>query len=98
VTRRKRPASIRIAGKVYRVKFRQETDCGRCDNARLTITISRDQDKQHQRDTLLHEVIHAVEYACGMDIGEENVRMLGTHLLAALVENPEATRWILDAD
>jgi hypothetical protein len=97
----KRPARIRVIGKVHTVHFvpaghallRDGPDdpkpgYGRHDGATLTIAIEEGQPLANEQDTVLHEVLHAVETAMGMDVAEEVVEKFATGLLAVLKDNP----------
>lgn len=47
-----------------------------------------EQSEDSVRDTLLHEVLHAVNYHMACDIHEDNIGRVATGLLAALRANP----------
>lgn len=46
------------------------------------------------KDTLLHEVVHAVDILHNLGMTEEQVRGLATGLLAVLHDNPKFTQFI----
>jgi hypothetical protein len=69
---------------------------GLFDSASQTITLdTRDRTADEQADTLLHEIIHAIEYNNGWDFDEVRVRRTSTALMAILRDNPEVAQVIL---
>ena len=78
-----------------------DEDAGDCDSDGLTIRINTLElaDGNH-RDTLLHEVVHAVLFERAVNLTtkqEEDVaRNLGTGLLAVLRDNPELIEYLTD--
>jgi hypothetical protein len=97
----KRPARISVIGKVHTVHYvpagdpmlrdhpdDPEPGVGRHDRNRLLIAIEEGQALANEQDTLLHEVLHAVETAMGLDVDEEVVEKFATGLLSVLKDNP----------
>ena len=97
-----RPERIRILGKVYRVRVVtertagfEEGDYGECDNDKLVISLVAGRSLGNDQDTLMHEVIHAVEFQMGVDGAinkkvseEQRTQGLATGFLAVLKDNP----------
>ena len=102
----------RRAGELLCAKGRMHRFMGQMDHAiasglckpwRCEIRIAIGMDPQQRRDTLLHEVMHAIfsETALTMDFKEDDdeekiVRRLSTGLLQVLRENPDFTTLILE--
>lgn len=97
----KRPTRIRVVGKVHTVHYVPAGDAmlrdgpddaapgfGRHDGKTLVIAIEEGQPLANEQDTMLHEVLHAVEDAMGMDVPEDVVEKFATGLLAVLKDNP----------
>jgi len=53
---------------------------GECDYSKQVIRIARGQSKDEERDTLLHEVIHAASHVEGLGLKEHQVERLATRL------------------
>ncbi|MDP3937667.1 MAG: hypothetical protein Q8R92_05975 [Deltaproteobacteria bacterium] len=103
----KRPARIRVLGKQFVVSFvtsdaaglRDSPDdndpgMGRCDPETQSIFIREGQPIESEQDTVLHEVLHAVENAMGLEVDEERVTRLATGLLAVIRDNPGFVRYL----
>jgi hypothetical protein len=76
-------------------------DDGSCDFHDVRITVNPARPEQVQRDTLLHEVLHAIGALTGLrrDLGEEAeervVERLSSNLLDTLRRNPELVEYLL---
>ena len=88
---------IDILGKPYRVALKAEmSDYGECTAAECLIEIGTHQCDTQKRDTLLHEVLHAVEHELNVTVTEKAIRMLATGLLAVLRHNPALVAYLTD--
>ena len=89
---------LKIVGKTYDVQFvaaeELPKDYGECNNETQTIKIRTDTHQETQADVLLHEVIHAVEFAFNAGMTERQVHSLATGLLSVFYDNPELIEWI----
>ena len=47
------------------------------------------------KDTLLHEIIHVVDFDCQSEMTERQVHCLATGLYSVLKDNPEFARWLI---
>lgn len=99
------PARVRVGPHVYRVKVAKPSGLdhdayGVTDIGRSTITLAPGLSDSQQRDTLLHEVLHAVldgtgwAHRLGAKREEQLVRALAPALLAVLRDNREAIKWL----
>jgi hypothetical protein len=68
---------------------------GTCEGDKERITVAPNQSPVSELDTLLHEVIHAVEYKMGREHNEDWTRSISTGLVAVLRDNPEFVKYIL---
>ena len=97
----KRPAKIRVMGKVVTIHYvpagdillrdnadDQHPGMGRSDGGKQLIAIEEGQPLATEQDTLLHEALHIIEEYMGMDVPEEVVEKFATGLLAVLKDNP----------
>ena len=87
-----RPTKLKVLGKPFTVKWL--TDgldnelVGECDSDKQVISVRDGQPLEQEQDTLLHEVIHAIEEAMGLKMREAQVKGCATGLLAVLKDNP----------
>lgn len=96
----KLPSLIRVIGKPYSVELVPKTkletaDLGECKYPEQQITIQSGQAKEQEQDTLLHEVIHAVDEAMDTDLSETQVRRMATGLLAVFHDNPDFVKYLM---
>lgn len=91
-----RPEKIKILGKVFRVNNGPlaEDLMGECDNDKQLILIRDGQPLESEQDTLLHEVLHAVDEAMGLKMKEAQVKGCATGLLAVLKDNPRFATYL----
>jgi hypothetical protein len=97
----KRPSSVRILGRTYKIAYVplcpfEGQPYGNCDNPNLTINILEGQKPIEERDTLLHEAMHALFYHMCIHLGDEEgiVRPTATGLIAVFQDNPEFAKYI----
>jgi hypothetical protein len=86
---------LRILGKVYRVDRTPNhigpggaQVYGTCDHGRSVIVLDSGQDTQQERDTLMHEAVHALDFAMCLELEERQVHALGAGLSALFADNP----------
>lgn len=92
--------SIRILGRDYSVVYVppsgfSQVELGLCDNKTQTLSIASDQTPIEAADTLLHEVIHAIDWIVGLELSEHQVRHLSATLVGVLQDNPEFAQWLI---
>lgn len=96
----KRPNSVRVFGRNYSLNYVPEymglSDMGTTDNHNLLINIKEHQLPLEEADTILHEVIHAIEYVMDLEMSEHQVRALATGLLGVFQDNPKFARYIVE--
>ena len=86
---------IRILGKPYSVSFMHiQGAIGECDDFAQTIKIDPKVPHELQKDTLLHEVIHAIDYAVKTKLSEDQVSALASGLYAVFNDNPNFLEWL----
>lgn len=99
------PKAIRIGPHVYTFENLTEDGLlGRTQHTKQVIQIKSDQGVTSKRDTVLHEVIHAICDIAGMgyligvdDEGEERIiRLLTPWLLGLLRDNPRLVAYLLE--
>jgi hypothetical protein len=89
---------IKVTGKTYDVEFvgKKELpdDLGTHNEIDQTIKIRKDQHPESQADTLLHELIHAIDYANNTGMTERQVHATASGLLQVIYDNPDFVEWI----
>ncbi len=84
------PTTIKFMSKRWTVKFKKiKKEFGLCDHRKLRISLMEDQPEEHMLDTLMHELVHALDYEMGIGLKEKQVAKLGTGLAHLLCENPK---------
>jgi hypothetical protein len=93
----KRPERIRVLGKRFTVDFGgalAEDLNGECDTDKQVISVRDGQPLESEQDTLLHEVLHAIDEAMGLKLKEAQVKGAATGLLAVLKDNPALAAYL----
>ena len=100
------PKKIRILGKDWTVEhdenlIPEKASDGRCyiGHAKIAYTTVDDEGKPLNpamvKDTVIHEIVHAIEETAGISLKERQVLGLGGGLYALIKENPGLILWIL---
>ncbi len=92
--------ALNVLGKRHKVKWEQDLDgdAGQFDCRPLQISVGTGFCIDEQRETVLHEAIHAVEYQLDLSFKEEQVRQLSVGVYQLLRANPEFVAWLLGED
>jgi Zn-dependent peptidase ImmA (M78 family) len=88
------PTNVRVAGFDFAVSIEAAEDFtdqlfGQVDYRKRSIRISNRADEIRQRETLLHEILHAVDEAVDGDLNEHQISVISRGLFAVLRDNPE---------
>ena len=94
-------SNVRILGRKYTIKPVQNTDFyGRCHNKDAFIELLTDQDEFGLKDTLLHEIMHAILHQQGAtheyELEESFVRPLATGIMTVLQDNPKLAQFLME--
>ena len=97
------PKEVLVNGRTMQVKLRPPHKMGTAAGWFLSnqglIEISKGQDADEQKDTLLHEVFHALLHTQGREYGGEEeelyVRALATGFIGLLKGDPEFIQWLV---
>lgn len=95
------PSSVRVLGMDMAVVVHTADDAhmddkfGYCDNLRMRIVLSESNTPSQMRETCLHEVVHAVDWAVKADMEEDQVGRMARGLFAVLRDNPGFVKWIM---
>lgn len=94
-----RNKSVDVLGKTYKIRFvknkqMDEQEYGLVDFNSMGILVNRERGKDHQKDTVIHEIIHALDEDLAMGLTEKQVRNLGCGFFQVLKSNPKLRRWL----
>ncbi len=101
----RRPTIIRINGRDVRLRMKSKVvvEGDECNGAfyppKNLIEMETKQGPLQERDTYLHEVIHAVLNYSGVEVcaaEEKYVRATASGLLGVFLDNPEFAQWLLN--
>jgi hypothetical protein len=85
--------TVRILGKAFSVERvpegpLQNNHVGEADYGKCVIWLREGQAPEQEADTLLHEIIHAADYAVHIGLEEQQVHALAGVLFAVFKDNP----------
>lgn len=90
------PTKIKIIGKTYAVESVPEMDdCGLCYDTKQLIKISEELPHELTQDTLLHEVMHAIDYQMHIGLKEREISAMASGITAVIKENPVLAKFLL---
>lgn len=69
---------------------------GSINYGKAEIGLDADVSDHEKRETLLHEVLHAIDHALQLGLNEAQVGALSVGLWAFVQANPQAAAWILN--
>ena len=92
--------SIRILGKDYELihdntGLSDQNLLGRSKCAQQKIFYADDQGAAQLRDTLLHEILHVVDWTVKAELKENQVAAIASGLYAVFKDNPEFVEWLM---
>ena len=104
------PSELRIGPLVWTIVFTTEDaleeDCvGWLDAVNLRILLNKDRPPTALRETLIHEILHAIFFSYGIEVhvkGDSSereefvVNALGLPIYQVLLDNREILNWILE--
>jgi len=94
------PSSVFICGQVYAIKLSSalsDEELGRCETTHQEIHLNPRQGADSLRDSLLHEICHALYYLTGCEDGTTEERftsMTATGLRAVMLANPQVLKYV----
>lgn len=93
------PESVTVLGKTYTIEGATINDksSGECDSIKQHIKIDMEWHSDMQQDTLLHEIVHAIDDQLNLKMGERRVNNMATGILAVMKDNPQICRFIFGA-
>lgn len=94
-----RPEAVIVLGKRHTIRWDVELgrDCGDIHFTKNEVRIAKDLAPDEERETLLHELIHGLDYAIGIDLSEAKTRALSASLFGLMAANPGLVDYIFGA-
>jgi hypothetical protein len=92
-----RPEALLIFGRPFKVEWPEKIDkddVGLSDPDGQLIKVKDGLPMEAAQDALLHETMHCVEEAMGMDLKENVIKRLATGLLMVLKDNPHLVSYL----
>ena len=99
-----RPLRLTILGHPFTVEWKKldEADAGCCYVAKQTMEIDTTLGPDQEKDTVMHEMIHAALHITGHDEGttlthrqeEAIVRAMGYAMVTIIKDNPHLVAWL----
>lgn len=88
--------TFNVLGERYKVRLRRQKDkaYGRCYCQEGLIELDPRQSPDKMRDTLLHEVVHAIDSVDSLKLSEHQVRRMATGLRAVFTANPKFAKFV----
>ncbi|MBK5244300.1 MAG: hypothetical protein JJE18_04615 [Eubacteriaceae bacterium] len=92
------PKKIKIGWKEYKIEFKKtkrklievaNLRYGEIDYDKRIITLNDESDKENQKATLIHEMIHGISDMYKLNFEENTVEMLGDAVYTLIKDNPE---------
>lgn len=83
---------MKILGHRYEVRYGDlsgEEYRGRCHTRKNVLEIGTDIAVSHREDTLLHEMLHAIDDVLSLGLDEQQVVRLAAGLHAVIIDNPD---------
>jgi hypothetical protein len=89
------PKEVRILGKAYEVQVVPGfEDCGECFDMKQQIKLQAEMPTTLEQDTLLHEVIHALDFNMKLNMKERQVSALAAGLIGVFRDNPSFVKYL----
>lgn len=93
-----RPGQLLLCGQPFALESAElgENEAGRSHVSEQRLLIAYNLAPLQERDTVLHEIVHAVSEMTGHELEEGEVAALGNSLLAVLRDNPALVSWLME--
>lgn len=93
-------SSVRILGKVITIRPFKDTllvshAAGANDVKQGIIEYDMLQTVDQLKDTILHEIIHIIDYEMQLEMSERQVHCMATGLYSVLKDNGDLAKWII---
>ncbi len=84
----KYPKTIHFASECYRIKFKKDMDCyGETNAVKKTITIKSGMSRRETLTTLVHELLHVIEFEAPVKLKHKTVYKLEKAIVELLLDN-----------
>ena len=91
--------SVRVLGKPFTIRLVDKTgvsedNLGACAEDEQEISVRKNLPLETEQDTILHEVLHAIDHSMDTKCSEKQIAGLATGLLSVLKDNPEFLKYL----
>jgi len=95
--------NVRVLGKTYKIQSLPEHvmdgEFGACNYAYQLIKYNQKLAPDELKDTLLHEMVHVLDYGMQLGLKEKQVHTIATGVYSLMKDNKEFFEWVMsDAD
>jgi hypothetical protein len=93
------PKSVNVLGREYQIEVEQHLPnmFGYCDYENLLIKIKADQQPAMELDTVLHEILHAIDYSMNTELEERQIYCMTVGILSVLKYNQPLLEYLYKA-
>lgn len=89
------PSIVRVLGKTYKLELVPDFEnAGQCFDNKQLIKIATDMPLELEQDSVLHELIHAIDYGMHLEMAERQVSALASGLIALIRDNPSLLHYL----
>ena len=98
----RRPEAVRLMGRTFLFNYvkgsvlADQHDFGHIDFYNQVINVADGLTPVEEADTVLHELIHAVDLSMGLEMSEHQVHHLATGLIALFQDSPEVAIYLAE--
>lgn len=93
------PKSVDVLGREYTIGMEETLPnmLGYCDYENLSIKIKADQQPDMELDTVLHEILHAIDYSMNTELEERQIYCMTVGILSVLKYNQPLLEYLYKA-
>ena len=74
------------------------SNLGCCNSVQQRISVDANQGHGTLRDTVLHELLHAIDFTVCADMKEHQIHTMAGGLLAVMLDNPHWVAWMMERE
>ena len=93
------PDSVEVLGRTFKVRLMapdEHTDAdGMMELDKQLISLRLNHSEEYNKDTTLHEIIHAIDEVMNLGMEEHQVHLMAVGLISVLAKNPELSKWLI---
>ena len=95
-----RPSHVRVFGRNFYITYSSlleggMTDLGLTHVNEGLVNIRNEQHPLEEKDTLLHEFMHVIDYVMGLELSEKQITVMAHGLVGLFQDNPEFAEYLI---